>query len=112
MDKIDLYAIIWDTETSLIRSAMEWAKGCKKRAADNLTLNRTTLIEKLKKYDMMKDYPPPPCKPKIKTVKKTRAPKEIDIFEEVQIPENADAADKMKIEKLFKPVEEFDGYTI
>ena len=46
---VDINAILDDVERSLIVQAMQKAGGVKKKAAELLGLNRTTLLEKLKK---------------------------------------------------------------
>ncbi|HEX5037690.1 MAG TPA: sigma-54 dependent transcriptional regulator [bacterium] len=48
-DGVDLRALVERYESDLIRKAMEKSEGNKNRAAQLLKLNRTTLIEKLKK---------------------------------------------------------------
>ncbi len=49
---IDLKAVIDDLESRLIEKALEKSGGVKNRAAQLLGLNRTTLVEKLKKKKM------------------------------------------------------------
>ena len=46
---VDLYAVLAELEDRLIREALEMSGGNKQQAAKLLGLNRTTLIEKLKK---------------------------------------------------------------
>lgn len=53
MEKIDFYKLIKDAEISLIRKAMIATKGNKLQAGLLLTLNRTTLVEKLRRYGML-----------------------------------------------------------
>ncbi|GAC1600835.1 MAG: hypothetical protein NVS4B10_12660 [Myxococcales bacterium] len=52
---VDLYAVLAELEDRLIREALERSGGNKNQAAKILGLNRTTLVEKLKK----KNKPPP-----------------------------------------------------
>lgn len=49
---IDMPGLIADIERRLIREAMELAGGVKARAAALLGLNRTTLVEKIKRLDL------------------------------------------------------------
>ena len=46
---VDLYAVLGEIEDRLIREALERSGGNKNQAAKILGLNRTTLVEKLKK---------------------------------------------------------------
>lgn len=46
---VDLYAVLAELEDRLIREALERSGGNKNQAAKILGLNRTTLVEKLKK---------------------------------------------------------------
>lgn len=46
---VDLYAVLDEIEKRIIIQALEKAGGVKKKAASLLGLNRTTLLEKLKK---------------------------------------------------------------
>ncbi len=48
-DGIDLRAVMEDMENTLIKKALDKSGGVKNRAAQLLGLNRTTLVEKLKK---------------------------------------------------------------
>lgn len=54
-DGIDLKQILSDIEDSLIRQALERTQGNKNRASKLLAMNRTTLIEKMKKKGMAVD---------------------------------------------------------
>ena len=49
---IDLRSVIEDLENRLIEKALEKSGGVKNRAAQLLGLNRTTLVEKLKKKNL------------------------------------------------------------
>jgi len=49
---IDLVATVSDIEQKLISQAMEMSGGVKARAAQLLGINRTTLVEKMKRYKM------------------------------------------------------------
>ena len=49
---LDLTETIAQIELALIRQAMEKSHNVKARAADLLNINRTTLVEKIKRYDM------------------------------------------------------------
>jgi len=51
-DGIDMNQVIADIERQLIYQAMDLGKGVKARAADLLNLNRTTLVEKIKRLDL------------------------------------------------------------
>jgi DNA-binding NtrC family response regulator len=51
---VDLYKVLADIEDRLIREALERAGGNKNQAAKILGLNRTTLVEKLKKKGALK----------------------------------------------------------
>ncbi len=44
-----------DIEVALIEAALDRTEGCVSRAADNLRLRRTTLIEKMKKYGINRE---------------------------------------------------------
>ena len=46
-----------DLEVALITDALEVAKGTRAVAAKMLHLNRTTLIEKMRKYNLLVPYP-------------------------------------------------------
>jgi DNA-binding NtrC family response regulator len=46
---VDLYAVLGELEDRLIKEALDRAQGNKNQAARSLGLNRTTLVEKLKK---------------------------------------------------------------
>ena len=50
---IDLRTHLYDIERSLIRQAMERSSGTVAQAARLLNLRRTTLVEKLRKFDML-----------------------------------------------------------
>lgn len=50
---IDLNRLIREIEMFYLREALELSKGIKARAAQLLNLNRTTFIEKLKKYNLV-----------------------------------------------------------
>jgi DNA-binding NtrC family response regulator len=52
-DGIDFYAAVDEFENTLISQALERTNGNKNRAAAVLSLNRTTLVEKLKKKGML-----------------------------------------------------------
>ena len=54
-DGIDLKQVLSDLEDSLIRQALERTQGNKNRASKLLAMNRTTLIEKMKKKGMAVD---------------------------------------------------------
>jgi len=49
---IDMNQVIADIERQLIHQAMDLGKGVKARAADLLNLNRTTLVEKIKRLNL------------------------------------------------------------
>jgi DNA-binding NtrC family response regulator len=49
---LDLAETVEQVERTLIKQAMEKSKNVKARAASLLNLNRTTLVEKIKRYDM------------------------------------------------------------
>jgi len=53
-DGIDLNSLVEDLETNLIKQALQKSRGIKSKAAKLLKLNRTTLIEKMKKKGMIK----------------------------------------------------------
>lgn len=48
---VELDALVTDFERTLIRRALEHTRGNKRRAADLLHIKRTTLIEKLKRFE-------------------------------------------------------------
>ena len=52
LDGIDLKAYLADLERHLIQQALDEAKGVVARAADKLQMRRTTLVEKMRKYDL------------------------------------------------------------
>ncbi|MEE9711598.1 sigma-54 dependent transcriptional regulator [Aeromonas caviae] len=52
---INLKEMLADLEVELIRQALESQDGVVARAADLLSMRRTTLVEKMKKYGMSKD---------------------------------------------------------
>lgn len=54
-DGINLKEMLADLEVELIRQALETQDGVVARAADQLGMRRTTLVEKMKKYGMTKD---------------------------------------------------------
>jgi transcriptional regulator with GAF, ATPase, and Fis domain len=54
---VDLYKVLADIEDRLIREALERSGGNKNQAAKILGLNRTTLVEKLKKKGTLKGSP-------------------------------------------------------
>lgn len=49
---IDLNGVVADIERQLIMQALDLGNGVKARAADLLRINRTTLVEKIKRLDM------------------------------------------------------------
>ena len=49
---IDLKRYLMDTESTLIKQALEVSNGVVARAADYLGMRRTTLVEKMRKYDI------------------------------------------------------------
>ena len=49
---IDMNSVIADMEREMIRQAMSLGQGVKARAADLLNINRTTLVEKIKRLEM------------------------------------------------------------
>jgi DNA-binding NtrC family response regulator len=51
-DGLDLNLVLDEIENNMIIQALELSKGVKSKAASLLGLNRTTLIEKLKKKDL------------------------------------------------------------
>ncbi|MBI4681949.1 MAG: sigma-54-dependent Fis family transcriptional regulator [Nitrospirae bacterium] len=51
-DGVDLNLILDDIENNMIKQALEISKGVKSKAASLLGLNRTTLIEKMKKKEI------------------------------------------------------------
>ena len=56
-DGIDLNDYLKRIETNLIKKALEKTNGNKNRASKLLNLNRTTLIEKMKKRCIYRNYP-------------------------------------------------------
>ena len=52
---VNLKELLADLEVELIRQALESQDGVVARAADLLSMRRTTLVEKMKKYGMSKD---------------------------------------------------------
>ncbi|PWG62297.1 sigma-54 dependent transcriptional regulator [Spiribacter halobius] len=54
-DGIDLRGIMGDLEQRLIREALDASEGVVAQAAKLLNLRRTTLVEKLRKYDIQRD---------------------------------------------------------
>ena len=50
---VDLKKVLSDIEDSLIKQALERTSGNKNRASKLLSLNRTTLIEKMKKKNLV-----------------------------------------------------------
>ena len=50
---LDLKEYIQDLEKSLIEQALDDCSGVVARAADRLRLRRTTLVEKMRKYDLL-----------------------------------------------------------
>ncbi|MFQ2672486.1 sigma-54 dependent transcriptional regulator [Aeromonas caviae] len=52
---VNLKEMLADLEVELIRQALESQNGVVARAADLLSMRRTTLVEKMKKYGMSKD---------------------------------------------------------
>ena len=54
---IDLNDYLKKIETKLIKKALEKTNGNKNRASKLLSLNRTTLIEKMKKRSINRNYP-------------------------------------------------------
>ncbi len=52
---VNLKEMLADLEVELIRQALESQDGVVARAADLLSMRRTTLVEKMKKYGMSKD---------------------------------------------------------
>ena len=54
MDGIDLRNVLQQFEDSMIRQALQVTNGNKNQAAKILGLNRTTLVEKIKRYDLQK----------------------------------------------------------
>lgn len=53
-DDLDMRRYLRDIEVALIEAALDRTSGCVSRAADNLRLRRTTLIEKMKKYGLQR----------------------------------------------------------
>lgn len=54
---IDLRTFLEDTELHWIEEALKISKGCRTRAAALLCLNRTTLVEKMRRYRILKTTP-------------------------------------------------------
>ena len=54
LDKIDLRRHLSEVELILIESSLKKADGSVTKAAQSLKINRTTLIEKMKKYSIPK----------------------------------------------------------
>ena len=54
---VDLYKVLADIEDRLIHEALERSGGNKNQAAKILGLNRTTLVEKLRKKGALKGSP-------------------------------------------------------
>lgn len=52
---IDLKEYLGNLESNLIQQALDDCNGVVARAADRLKIRRTTLVEKMRKYDMMKN---------------------------------------------------------
>lgn len=53
-EDLDMRRYLRDIEVALIEAALDRTAGCVSRAADNLRLRRTTLIEKMKKYGLQR----------------------------------------------------------
>lgn len=53
---VDMQKVVAEIERCMIRSAMELGGGVKARAANLLRLNRTTLVEKIKRLDLEKEF--------------------------------------------------------
>ena len=53
-DGIDLKAYVANLEQSLIQQALDDSGGVVARAAERLKMRRTTLVEKMRKYDMQR----------------------------------------------------------
>lgn len=51
-DGVDLPALVAELECRMIQSALESSGGVKTRAAELLKLNRTTLVEKIRRYNL------------------------------------------------------------
>ena len=51
-DGLNLKDLLAELEIGMIRQALEMQDGVVARAADMLGMRRTTLVEKMKKYDM------------------------------------------------------------
>ncbi|MDO9080754.1 MAG: helix-turn-helix domain-containing protein, partial [Desulfuromonadales bacterium] len=49
---VDLPALVAELECRMIQSAMERCAGVKTKAAELLHLNRTTLVEKIRRYNL------------------------------------------------------------
>ena len=54
MDKIDLRRHLSEIEINLIEAALQVNSGSVTKSADSLKINRTTLIEKMKKLSIRK----------------------------------------------------------
>ena len=54
MDKIDLRRHLSEIEINLIEAALQVNSGSVTKSADSLKINRTTLIEKMKKLSIKK----------------------------------------------------------
>ncbi|MNQ81886.1 Nitrogen assimilation regulatory protein [compost metagenome] len=55
LEGVNLKEMLADLEVELIRQALETQEGVVARAADLLSMRRTTLVEKMKKYGMSKE---------------------------------------------------------
>lgn len=53
---VDMPKVVAEIERCMIRSAMDLGGGVKARAASLLRLNRTTLVEKIKRLDLEKEF--------------------------------------------------------
>jgi sigma-54 specific flagellar transcriptional regulator A len=51
---IDLKEYLGNLESNLIKQALDDCNGVVARAAEKLKIRRTTLVEKMRKYDMLK----------------------------------------------------------
>jgi len=58
-DGLDLKAHLADLEQNLIQQALDEADGVVAQAAKILNMRRTTLVEKLRKYDMQREKDAP-----------------------------------------------------
>jgi len=54
LNGMDLKEYLANLERSLIEQALEDSGGVVARAADRLNIRRTTLVEKMRKYEMMR----------------------------------------------------------